>query len=84
MYKTSVNQVLIFFKNLSQAAQCWRQVPDLAAALRVTDACANLYMDMNKMVRAGKEYNAMADAYRRIYTRIRVHIFILNKIEKMS
>ena len=54
-------------QNLSQAAQCWRQAPDLAQALRVCDQCAELYIDLNKHCRAAKELNQMADAYRRLY-----------------
>jgi len=54
-------------QNLSQAAQCWRQAPDLVQAIRVCDECAELYIDLNKHCRAAKELNQMADAYRRLY-----------------
>ena len=57
------------FQNLSQCTQCWRQVPDLKEAHRVTNLCVELYLDMNKLVRAAKELNHIADAYKTKFNR---------------
>jgi alpha-soluble NSF attachment protein len=55
-------------QNLSQSAQCWRQVPDLKEGLRVCEKCSELYLDLNKPVRAAKEIQSMADAFKRLYS----------------
>merc|ERR1712130_35409 len=55
--------------NLSQCSQCWRQVPDLSQAERATNQAVELYLDMGKMVRAAKELNQIADAYKAKFSR---------------
>ena len=54
---------------MSQCSQCWRQVPDLSQAERVTNLAVELYLDMGKMVRAAKELNQIADAYKAKFSR---------------
>ena len=43
-------------------------MPDLKEGLRVCEKCSELYLDLNKPVRAAKEIQAMADAFKRLYT----------------
>jgi len=43
-------------------------VPDLKEGLRVCEKCSELYLDLNKQVRAAKEIQAMADAFKRLYS----------------
>ena len=44
-------------------------MPDLKEAGRVTNLCVELYLDMGKLVRAAKELNHIADAYRTKFNR---------------
>lgn len=43
-------------------------MPDLKEGLRVCEKCSDLYLDLNKHVRAAKEIQAMADAFKRLYS----------------
>ena len=43
-------------------------MPDLKEGLRVCEKCSELYLDLNKQVRAAKEIQAMADAFKRLYS----------------
>ena len=43
-------------------------MPDLKEGLRVCEKCSELYLDLNKHLRAAKEIQAMADAFKRLYS----------------
>jgi len=58
-------------QNLSQASQSWRSVPNVTEAERLGLQASDLYLDLNKLVRAAKELTPIADAYRNKFMRDR-------------